>query len=131
MSYFVALVMLYASFMSTCLFLECVTGAIGFISLSSHLVVDNPVSIGHNLHQHLFSPHLLTWFVNFRLIRKGYKKPLEKSDLWSLSTENQARYIVTKFQHHWEKEMTAYKTSKYILVIISFMSLSSCFEWMR
>ncbi|XP_042293272.1 ATP-binding cassette sub-family C member 6 isoform X2 [Sceloporus undulatus] len=41
------------------------------------------------------------WFA--RMIWKGYWKPLQTEDLWSLAKENSSEEIVTKFEDAWEK----------------------------
>ena len=45
------------------------------------------------------------WFC-FRMIVKGYKKPLDKKDLWSLNRSDQAEVIVPAFEQQWKNEMT-------------------------
>ena len=47
----------------------------------------------------------VTWFLtHFRLIITGYKRPLQDSDLWELSTGNRASSIVPQLQQEWDKE---------------------------
>jgi hypothetical protein len=39
------------------------------------------------------------------MIIKGYKKPLDRKDLWSLNPSDQAKSIVPLFEEKWNKEM--------------------------
>ena len=40
-----------------------------------------------------------------RIVLKGYKKPLDKRDLWSLNPCDQTKSVVPIFEHEWNKEM--------------------------
>ena len=46
---------------------------------------------------------------SFSLIILGYKRPLEKSDLWSLNTEDTAKYVSPMFEKYWKKEVEKMK----------------------
>lgn len=36
---------------------------------------------------------------------KGFKKPLEITDLWSINPEDTAKEIVPKFEKYWKKNL--------------------------
>lgn len=44
---------------------------------------------------------IFAWFDS--LAWKGFKKPLESTDLWSMNPEDTASEIVPKFGRHWSK----------------------------
>lgn len=44
-----------------------------------------------------------TWFDS--MAWKGFKKPLEAVDLWSMNPEDTAREIVPKFDKYWNKNL--------------------------
>lgn len=46
---------------------------------------------------------LFAWFD--ALAWKGFKKPLETSDLWSMNPEDTASEIIPKFDKHWNKRV--------------------------
>lgn len=46
---------------------------------------------------------LFTWFDP--LAWKGFRKPLETSDLWSMNPEDMAMEIVPKFDKYWDKNL--------------------------
>ncbi|XP_065206730.1 multidrug resistance-associated protein 1-like isoform X3 [Planococcus citri] len=52
---------------------------------------------------------LFAWFDAFAW--KGYKKPLEDSDCWSLDYSNSSASIVPKFEKHWNKALEKVKKS--------------------
>ncbi|KAH0629433.1 hypothetical protein JD844_011498 [Phrynosoma platyrhinos] len=41
---------------------------------------------------------------NILVVHKGYKRPLEDKDLWSLNTEDKSDVIVQKLQKEWDKQ---------------------------
>ena len=43
------------------------------------------------------------------LIILGYKRPLEKSDLWSLNLEDTAKYVTPRFEKYWKQEVEKMK----------------------
>ncbi|XP_041363039.1 multidrug resistance-associated protein 1-like isoform X2 [Gigantopelta aegis] len=43
------------------------------------------------------------WFTS--LVKKGYRKALERRDLWSLNSCDTSQYVVPKFEQHWNKEL--------------------------
>lgn len=47
---------------------------------------------------------LFAWFDS--LAWKGFRKPLETSDLWSMNPEDMASEIVPKFDKYWNKNLT-------------------------
>lgn len=50
------------------------------------------------------------------LISKGYSKPLQESDIWSLSQRDQAEYLFPKFEREWSKEIRQKGADKASLV---------------
>ena len=50
---------------------------------------------------------LFAWFDPFAW--KGYRKPLEDEDLWSLDYSNSSGSIVPKFEKHWKKALEKVK----------------------
>lgn len=47
-----------------------------------------------------------TFFAWFdRLALKGFRKPLEASDLWDMNPEDSCREIVPKFEKHWNRTL--------------------------
>jgi ATP-binding cassette subfamily C (CFTR/MRP) protein 1 len=46
---------------------------------------------------------LFAWFDS--LAWKGFRKPLETSDLWSMNPEDMAAEIVPKFDKYWNKNL--------------------------
>jgi len=48
----------------------------------------------------------------FRLIIKGYKKPLEAQDLWCLKHHDQSHKIVPKLLKEWQKEQAKSQRSE-------------------
>ncbi|KAK2141833.1 hypothetical protein LSH36_1034g00008 [Paralvinella palmiformis] len=54
------------------------------------------------------------WFTS--LIILGYKKPLERSDLWSLSAEDTSEYVSLRFEKYWKKEIEKINRRKNILI---------------
>ena len=41
----------------------------------------------------------------YSMVIKGYKKSLEKADLWSLLTRDKASRVVPEFENSWLKEV--------------------------
>jgi len=46
---------------------------------------------------------MFAWFDS--LAWKGFRKPLETSDLWSMNPEDMATEIVPKFDKYWNKNL--------------------------
>lgn len=40
------------------------------------------------------------------LAAKGYKKPLEYTDLWGLNPRDTSRQVIPRFDKHWEKSLS-------------------------
>ncbi|KAL6447243.1 hypothetical protein ACFW04_001485 [Cataglyphis niger] len=57
---------------------------------------------------------LFAWFDS--LAWKGFRKPLETSDLWSMNPEDMASEIVPKFDKYWNKNLT--KTEELLIAFI-------------
>ncbi|CAG8560171.1 5953_t:CDS:2, partial [Gigaspora rosea] len=51
----------------------------------------------------LFSK-LIFWWLNY-LMSLGYKRPLEKDDLYVLNDERSAKFVTDKFEAEWQKEI--------------------------
>ena len=47
----------------------------------------------------------VTISILFRLAIKGYKRPLERSDLWSLNHKDTAEAVMPVFEKEWRKEL--------------------------
>lgn len=43
------------------------------------------------------------WFD--RMTWKGYRKPLEKNDLWSINPEDTSKEVTALFNKHWQKSV--------------------------
>ncbi|KAM8837861.1 ATP-binding cassette sub-family C member 3 isoform 2-T2 [Spinachia spinachia] len=50
------------------------------------------------------------WFTSMAI--KGYKKPLEEKDLWSLNKRDTSKVAVTKLLQEWEKELAKAKSAQ-------------------
>lgn len=46
-----------------------------------------------------------------RLMLKGYKRPLEEKDLWSLNSEDRSQKVVPQLVHRWVTECNKVKRS--------------------
>ena len=68
--------------------------------ISQSLSPEESASFASRLIYHWFNG--LAW--------KGYKKPLELSDLWDLNTEDKSRQIVPKFDAYWEESKKRNRT---------------------
>ena len=44
-------------------------------------------------------------FNSCRLIWRGYRRPLQYSDLWGLNPDDRSSYITPKFEKEWQKEV--------------------------
>ena len=47
----------------------------------------------------------------YRLIRRGYKKPLDKDSLWNLNRQDTSAVIVPEFERQWRLQCA--KVNKY------------------
>ncbi len=47
------------------------------------------------------------WWLNDMII-KGFKKPLDRNDLWQVDEEESSRYLTQKLESQWSKETKAY-----------------------
>lgn len=61
-------------------------------------------SLSFSIHIIFYSIICFLFFYISRLMKTGYKKPLESSDLFPLNPENQSRNIVPVFEAAWKKE---------------------------
>lgn len=52
---------------------------------------------------------------------KGYKMPLEATDLWSLNPRDSSKVMVPKLLREWEKEQA--KAWRYVAVFLAYESL--------
>lgn len=48
---------------------------------------------------------LITYFWFDTMAWKGYKKPLEASDLWDLNARDKSKSVVPRFDKHWENSL--------------------------
>ena len=57
-----------------------------------------------------------SWFEP--LIWRGYRKPLEATDLWDLNRRDKSSYIVPRYDRHWENSLknAAKKYSRYYFI---------------
>ena len=53
--------------------------------------------------------NLLTSFVLDSIVIKGFKKTLERKDLWSLNPKDTSKVVCPKFDKEWEKELAKHK----------------------
>ena len=51
----------------------------------------------------------------------GYKKPLEKNDVWQLNDEDSSQHLNKEFEKFWQKQMKS--ASKYVIVFLLESSL--------
>lgn len=58
-----------------------------------------------------FISRVLYWWLN-PIFVSGYKRPLEKSDLWALSSRFHAKKLADEFEKDWEKEIEAFHAKK-------------------
>ena len=51
-----------------------------------------------------FASQLTYWWFN-GLVVQGYRKALERKDLWSLNPWDRSSYVVPQFEEQWSKEL--------------------------
>ena len=68
-----------------------------------------PMSVGEIRECYSFT------FLPCSLVKKGYRKALERKDLWSLNPCDASEDVVPKFERHWNKELN---TSLWLVLVM-------------
>ena len=63
------------------------------------------------------------------LIRLGYKRPLQLSDMWTLDRIYTTDYVLTRFHEHWDRKPTNGDQLKRDLTLVTFLTFWPFFVW--